>query len=66
MPIEDVKKADTMQDKINYTDETYTKYIIDHDHYFCVDENNKIQTIYNAGEDILAPTRDYKFDTTEK
>lgn len=66
VPIDEVKKADIMQDVLNYTDKTYTKYIIDHDHYVCVDENNKIQTIYNAGEDILAPTRDYKFNTTEK
>lgn len=65
VPVEDVKKADVMEDVVNYTGETYTKYIVDNDHYVCVDTDNQITNIVNAGEDILAPTWDDEFDTTE-
>ena len=65
VPVEYIKKADVMKDVVNYTGETYTKYIVDNDHYVCVDTDNKITNIVNAGEDILALTWDDEFDTTE-
>lgn len=63
--VADVKTAQVMQDVVNNTGETYTKYIVDNDHYICVDENKEIQSIFNSGEDILAPTWDETFNTTE-
>lgn len=65
VPVDEVKKAEVLQDNLNYTGETYTKFIIDHEHYICVDEDNEIKSIYNSGEDILAPTWNDEFNTTE-
>lgn len=65
VPIDEVKKADIMQDKVKYTDEIYTKYIVDREHFVCVDEENNIKSIYNTDKSNFAPSWDLKFNTTE-
>lgn len=63
---DDVTKVETVRDNMNNPNETLTKYVVDNEHYVCVDSENRIYSIYNSGEDILAPTWDDEFATTEE
>ncbi len=64
--VDNVKKAETMKDVIGYTNEIYTKYIIDDESYISVDSNNQIVDIYHADADLLAPTWEETFSTSEE
>ncbi|MGI6361338.1 MAG: hypothetical protein ACOX05_03405 [Bacillota bacterium] len=63
--VDKVKQAEVKKDILNYTGETYTKYTIDKEQFFCLNAEGQLISIFNSGDEVIAADGE-TWDTTEE